>query len=170
MSYNGFIKLHDHMKIFGGYFRFTAILGLGAARAVFYGLQPVDSVQEPFFNSSATYALLAMMILEVVEDAVVLWELLPMAPVPREVLNLHHGHGRSMAVRGDIPLWEQDQVGFPLDQCGSLRTCGAHRNTCDFDWSQRFEELLEPVNPFRWVLRRTLTTAGCAESADSFDL
>ena len=55
MSYNGFIKLHDHMKIFGGYFRFIAILGLGAARAAFYGLQPVDSVLEPFFNSSATW-------------------------------------------------------------------------------------------------------------------
>ncbi|CAE7229654.1 unnamed protein product [Symbiodinium natans] len=95
MSYNGFIKLHDHMKIFGGYFRFIAILGLGAARAAFYGLQPVDSVLEPFFNSSATYALLAMMILEGLEDAVVLWELLPMAPVPREVLRLHHGRDKT---------------------------------------------------------------------------
>ncbi|CAJ1421832.1 unnamed protein product, partial [Effrenium voratum] len=73
--------LHENMKIYGGYSRFAAVLALITSRAVMHGVSV-----NPIFNASAGYALLAMLAAEVVEDFVVLWELLPTAPIPQEVI------------------------------------------------------------------------------------
>ena len=78
--------LHDELKVYGGYFRFIPLLGLVVARATRYSVPSLDAPGSPAFTTSATLALLCTLCLELLEDAVVLWELLPMAPVPTELL------------------------------------------------------------------------------------
>ncbi|CAK9109293.1 unnamed protein product [Durusdinium trenchii] len=72
-------KLHDELKVYGGYFRFAAIWALVAARAIEYGWS-MNGPKAPFFNTSAMCVLIACFILEKIEDVVVVHELLPVNP------------------------------------------------------------------------------------------
>ena len=94
--------IHDEIKVYGGYFRFIPVGGLAVARVMLRCGQPV-------FNTSATWALVIMFCMEILEDAVVVRELLPMAPVPsqlfeRDVKGKNGDPGQLLAVecRADI--------------------------------------------------------------------
>jgi len=78
--------LHEEMKVYGGYTRHIAILSIILVRAVFWREGNMESSRWPAYNLSALCVLLTMMVTEVLEDVVVLWELLPAAPIPIEVL------------------------------------------------------------------------------------
>mmetsp|Transcript_104882 Transcript_104882/g.249704 ORF Transcript_104882/g.249704 Transcript_104882/m.249704 type:complete len:676 (+) Transcript_104882:52-2079(+) len=79
-------KLHDELKIYGGYFRFIVPLALIAARALLFQDLRVTGPRAPAFNLSGACAIPALLLLELLEDRVVLHELLPMGPIPAEVL------------------------------------------------------------------------------------
>ncbi|CAE7771927.1 unnamed protein product [Symbiodinium sp. CCMP2592] len=79
-------KLHDELKIYGGYFRFIVPLALIAARALLFQDLRVTGAKAPAFNLSGACAIPALLLLELLEDRVVLHELLPMGPIPAEVL------------------------------------------------------------------------------------
>ncbi|CAJ1363869.1 unnamed protein product [Effrenium voratum] len=66
--------IHDEVRIYGGYFRFVPILALVVARAFVYGLLPATSPRFALFNASAGWALLVMLIAELMEDLVVVQE------------------------------------------------------------------------------------------------
>jgi len=82
----GWSKLHDELKIYGGYFRFIPLIGLVIARYMMFGELVLDGPKAPAFNPSAACALLALLMLEILEDNIVLRELLPMSPLPRECI------------------------------------------------------------------------------------
>ncbi|CAE7505063.1 unnamed protein product [Symbiodinium sp. CCMP2456] len=82
----GWSKLHDELKISGGYFRFIALIGLVIARYMMFGELVLDGPKAPGFNPSAACALLVLLMLEILEDNIVLRELLPMAPLPLEFI------------------------------------------------------------------------------------
>ncbi|CAK9083633.1 Uncharacterized protein SCF082_LOCUS39695, partial [Durusdinium trenchii] len=77
-------KLHDEMKIYAGYFRFIVVLALVAARAVLFQEISLSSSRAAAFNMSAALALIAMLLVEYLEDHIVLRELLPTSPVISE--------------------------------------------------------------------------------------
>ena len=79
-------KLHDEMKVYCGYIRFIEPLALAASRAMVYRDISLTGPNAPAFNPSAACALLVLLVLEALEDAVVIHELLPMSPIPTELL------------------------------------------------------------------------------------
>ncbi|CAK8995869.1 unnamed protein product [Durusdinium trenchii] len=86
-------KLHDEVKIYGGYIRFIVPLALAASRAIYYVDISWDGPYAPIFNLSATCALPVLFLLEGLEDYIVINEWLPVGPLPPEVL--HSQPGRS---------------------------------------------------------------------------
>ncbi|CAE7590622.1 unnamed protein product [Symbiodinium natans] len=82
----GWDKLHDEVKVYGGYFRFIVVLSLAVARAIIYGDMVLEGPKAPAFNASAACALVTTLVLEMVEDEVVVKELLPMSPITTEML------------------------------------------------------------------------------------
>ena len=79
------VKLHDEVKIYAGYFRFIVVLALVIARAVVYGFLPFDHPQTPGFGFSASCAMLGLFATEILEDWTVL-RILPESPVTAEML------------------------------------------------------------------------------------
>ncbi|CAE7628879.1 unnamed protein product, partial [Symbiodinium necroappetens] len=84
---SGWSKLHDDVKIYAGYFRFIAVVSLVCARAIYYEDISFDGPKAPAFNFSAACSLLALFLLELLEDQVVIRELLPMSPISAEMLD-----------------------------------------------------------------------------------
>ena len=80
------VKLHNEVKIFAGYFRFVPVVAVVVSRAVTYGMKPLNDPQTPGFNVSASWAILGFLCTELVEDLIVVNELLPEAPVLPEML------------------------------------------------------------------------------------
>lgn len=80
------VKLHEEMKVFVGYFRFVPVVALVIARAVMYGMKPFHDPQTPAFNFATGCAILGFLCTEVLEDLIVVNELLPEAPVLPEML------------------------------------------------------------------------------------
>ena len=83
---NGFSKLHDEFKIYGGYIRFVAPCSLIIARAIYYRELSWSGPVAPAFNAATAGVFVTLFVLEVLEDVFVLQELLPAAPIPTEVL------------------------------------------------------------------------------------
>jgi len=75
-------KLHNHSKVLGGYLRFVPIASLVTARALAYA----GADLHPAFNSSAAIALLVVFLLEILEDLIVLYEVIPASPLPEDFL------------------------------------------------------------------------------------
>ena len=65
---SGWSKLHDDVKIYAGYFRFIAVVSLVFARAIYYEDLSFDGPKAPAFNFSAGCSLLALFLLELLED------------------------------------------------------------------------------------------------------
>lgn len=118
-------KLHDEMKIYGGYFRFIVVLSLVLARALVY--QEASTGRSPSFNTSAAWALVSMLLMEYLEDHIVLWEVVPMSPTTSELVDeevhraAHVGQGalisldlKSAQSAGPWCLDELDDNGFKL--------------------------------------------------------
>ncbi|CAE7684580.1 unnamed protein product [Symbiodinium sp. CCMP2456] len=85
---SGWTKLHDEVKIYAGYFRFIVVASLVCARAIYYGDMSFDGPKAPAFNFSAGCSLVVLLVLEILEDKVVIGELLPMSPIPPEMLHV----------------------------------------------------------------------------------
>ena len=60
----GWDKLHDEVKVYGGYFRFIVVLSLAVARAIIYGDMVLEGPKAPAFNASAACALVTTLVLE----------------------------------------------------------------------------------------------------------
>ena len=63
-------KLHDEIKIYGGYLRFVVPFSLVAARAMYYSDLSWAGPRAPAFNVSAAIAIVVLLIFEVLEDQV----------------------------------------------------------------------------------------------------
>ena len=81
-----FNKLHDEIKFYVGYFRFLPVLAIVVARALMYGVMSLEN--PPSFNLSASWCILGLILMEVLEDVIISWELLPESPIPHEILRV----------------------------------------------------------------------------------
>ena len=72
-------RLHNESKVYGGYIRFVPIASTVTSRIVTYGL--ANKEVHPTFNSYAGICLLALFVLELLEDFLILNEVIPVSPI-----------------------------------------------------------------------------------------
>ena len=103
-------------------------LALVASRALFFRELAVTGPRAPAFNLSASCALCALLVLEALEDRVVLHELLPMSPIPAEILetrvqssNANPGSLISIEIRPTRPTLQDAWRMKELDSRGTRR-------------------------------------------------
>ena len=113
-------KLHDETKIYAGYFRFIVLVALVVARALIYQEFSLSSSRFPSFNISASLALLAMLIMEHLEDHVVVQQLVPMSPLLPEFiqhdLEKDGRHGSLLSVDRRVVRFDDSQDIWRLDE------------------------------------------------------
>ena len=71
-------RLHNQSKVYGGYIRFVPIASTVTSRIVTSGL--ANKEVHPTFNSYAGICLLALFVLELLEDFLILSEVIPVSP------------------------------------------------------------------------------------------
>ena len=87
----GWSKFHDELKIYAGYFRFTALVSLLIARLISYGTFQVEGPKAPAFNLSSLCVVIFLLVGEFIEDEVVTREWLPVNPAGPGLLKMNAG-------------------------------------------------------------------------------
>lgn len=180
----GWSKFHDELKIYAGYFRFTAIISLFVARLVSYGAVQAEDPKFPSFNFSALWVLIFLLVGEVIEDEVVTRELLPVNPAGPGLLKVNaNGDNADPAQLISLEHLPNVQQGdpwrmFELEKSGKLST----KRTSTLESLPSVADLPTPVQSItsaattcvprklsRWAVQRPMHGLGCGSGLGSPD-